>query len=137
MLDGKKLVDKQDFNVSYKNNTNIGRATLTIKGKGNYTGTITRTFKITPVRVGIKSLTGKKKALKVSYYVPAGDVSFQIRYKEKGTTAWKNIFTSKSSYKIKNLKSKRYYKLRVRAIKKVGNVTYYGDWSEFKQAKVK
>lgn len=41
-----KLQD--DYVVNYKNNTNIGIATITITGKGNYTGTIEKTFNIVP-----------------------------------------------------------------------------------------
>ena len=35
-----------DYAVSYKNNTNIGTATITITGKGNYTGETAATFNI-------------------------------------------------------------------------------------------
>ena len=45
--DGKtELKLDTDYTVSYKNNTNVGTATVTITGKGNYKGTITKTFKI-------------------------------------------------------------------------------------------
>lgn len=37
----------KDFNVSYKNNTAVGTATVTITGIGNYGGTIEKTFTIT------------------------------------------------------------------------------------------
>ena len=40
------LVNKTDYTLTYKNNTNAGTATVTIKGKGNYTGSISKTFKI-------------------------------------------------------------------------------------------
>ena len=46
--DGTKTLTKDtDYTVSYANNTNAGTATITITGKGNYTGTKTATFKIT------------------------------------------------------------------------------------------
>lgn len=35
-----------DYTVSYSNNTKVGTATITIKGKGNYTGTATQQFTI-------------------------------------------------------------------------------------------
>ena len=41
------LKDKKDYSVSYKNNLNAGTATMIITGKGNYIGTISKTFKIT------------------------------------------------------------------------------------------
>ena len=42
----KTLKAGTDFTVSYKNNTRIGKATVTITGKGNFTGKVTATFKI-------------------------------------------------------------------------------------------
>ena len=35
-----------DYKLSYKNNTNVGEATLTINGTGGYVGSVTKTFKI-------------------------------------------------------------------------------------------
>lgn len=40
------LVSGTDYTVSYSNNTNVGTATATITGKGNYTGTTSVTFDI-------------------------------------------------------------------------------------------
>ena len=47
----KVLVSGTDFTVSYSNNTNVGTAKATIKGKGNYSGTITKEFTITPADI--------------------------------------------------------------------------------------
>ncbi len=44
---GSNLKANKDYTVSYKNNTKIGTATVTAKGMGNYTGEISKTFKIT------------------------------------------------------------------------------------------
>ena len=46
--DGTKTLTKgTDYTLSYSNNTNVGTATVTITGKGNYTGTKKVTFAIT------------------------------------------------------------------------------------------
>lgn len=45
-LGGKTLVEGTDYTVSYANNINVGTATITITGIGNYEGTATKTFKI-------------------------------------------------------------------------------------------
>lgn len=45
-LKGKKLVLNKDYKVTYKNNTNIGQAIVTITGIGKYTGSISRNFTI-------------------------------------------------------------------------------------------
>ena len=43
------LVNNKDYTVSYANNINSGTATVTITGKGNYSGTKTISFKINTV----------------------------------------------------------------------------------------
>ena len=43
------LQEKTDYTVKYKNNTKAGTATVTITGKGNYAGSITKTFTIRPL----------------------------------------------------------------------------------------
>ena len=40
------LKEGTDYAVSYKNNENVGTATIQVTGTGNYTGNITKTFKI-------------------------------------------------------------------------------------------
>lgn len=40
------LTEETDFTVSYSNNIDVGTATVTVTGKGNYTGTVTKTFRI-------------------------------------------------------------------------------------------
>ena len=45
-LDDKTLTAGTDYTLSYANNTNAGTATVTITGKGNYIGTINKTFAI-------------------------------------------------------------------------------------------
>ncbi len=45
--DGSKtLTSGTDYTVSYSNNTNVGTATVTVTGKGNYTGSVNKTFTI-------------------------------------------------------------------------------------------
>ncbi|MCQ2532821.1 MAG: DUF4214 domain-containing protein, partial [Saccharofermentans sp.] len=46
---GKTLVNGTDYTVSYSNNTNVGTATVSITGKGNYSGTVNKTFTISAV----------------------------------------------------------------------------------------
>ena len=51
----KELEAGKDYEVSYDkdNFTNVGTITVTITGKGNYSGTVTRTYKITPKSVTV------------------------------------------------------------------------------------
>ena len=42
----KQLTLNKDYTISYKNNMNVGTASVTVTGKGNYTGTISKSFTI-------------------------------------------------------------------------------------------
>lgn len=46
VVGGVELVAGTDYTVAYKNNTKVGTAKVTIKGKGNYSGSQTKNFKI-------------------------------------------------------------------------------------------
>lgn len=46
----------KDYNALFESNTNAGEATVTISGKGNYTGTATKTFTIAPKAINDKSI---------------------------------------------------------------------------------
>ena len=45
-LKGTQLMKDRDYTIAYTNHTNVGTATVTVTGIGNYTGTSTRTFVI-------------------------------------------------------------------------------------------
>ncbi|MDE6852121.1 MAG: glycoside hydrolase family 25 protein, partial [Lachnospiraceae bacterium] len=63
-LGSKALTAGVHYTASYTNNINPGKATVTITGKGNYIGTLTKTFKIKPGAV--TSLTTKTTASKIT-----------------------------------------------------------------------
>jgi len=48
------LTSGTDYTAGYKNNTNAGTATVTITGKGNYTGSINKTFTIKKAAPSLK-----------------------------------------------------------------------------------
>ena len=65
-LNGKTLKNGTDYTVSYSNNTKVGKAKVTITGKGNYTGSVSKTYSIknnfkkaTVSGISTKAFTGK------------------------------------------------------------------------------
>ena len=48
-----------DYEVTYSNNTNVGTASVTVTGIGNYSGTITKTFAINKELSGSESYTAQ------------------------------------------------------------------------------
>ena len=56
-----KTLDKDDYSLSYSDDvTNAGTVTITVTGKGNYTGKFEVTYKINPRKVTLKSETASK-----------------------------------------------------------------------------
>ena len=47
--EGKKLTEGTDYSITYQKNTAAGKGTIVIKGCGGFTGSIKKTFVITPV----------------------------------------------------------------------------------------
>ena len=73
---GKTLTKGTDYTLSYKNNTKVGTATITITGKGNFKGTITKTFtiykKVTFTVSSISNKTYTGSSIKPSVTVKVG-----------------------------------------------------------------
>lgn len=57
VYDGDTLLANKDYSVSYKANTKVGTATVTVTGKGNYSGKDTTTFQIVPKNLGDTDIT--------------------------------------------------------------------------------
>ena len=53
---GKTLVAGTDYDVAYGENLNIGDGTLTVTFKGNYTGVVTKAFKIIPMKATVSDI---------------------------------------------------------------------------------
>lgn len=45
----KPLIEGEDYRIDYSNNLNVGKASMTISGKGRFTGSVKHTFKILPL----------------------------------------------------------------------------------------
>ena len=139
-----KTISSSNYTVSYKSNTKVGKATVTVTFKGNYTGKKTLTFKINPKSTTIKKVTGKSKAVSVSWKKQATQTSgYQIQYStsKKFTSSSTKIITVSGSDKtaktISKLKGSKTYYVRIRTYKKISNTKYYSAWSAAKSGKTK
>jgi hypothetical protein len=143
VTDGSKtLVKDTDYSVAYSGNVNIGLATITIKGKGNYSGTATVTFKINPKKTASFKLKAGKKAFTASWKKDAKVTGYQIWYStdKKMSKSVKKVTVTK--YKtiaktVKKLKAKKTYYVKIRSYKTVSKVKYYSAWSTIKKIKTK
>ncbi len=83
-----------DYSVKYTNNVNVGTATVTVTGKGNYIGSVKKTYKITPLSFKSKSIKVKttKKA------TPGSAPTFSVTYKSKKLVKNKDYTISYKNY---------------------------------------
>ena len=140
-LSGKALKKDTDYILDYSNNKNVGRAEVHVLGIGKYTGKITIGFNIKPKAVKLVKVTSGKRYLKAKWKKGAGITGYEIQYglkksfrRSKTVTVKKRTVTSK---KIKKLKSRKKYYVRVRAYKKIGKKKYVSAWSRAKTVKTK
>lgn len=138
-----KVISSSNYTVRYASGRkNVGTYQVTITFKGNYSGTVSKSFKINPKSTSITSLTAKSKGFKVKWKKQATQVSgYQIQYStskyfSNGTTKTitKNSITSET---LKGLKAKKKYYVRIRTYKKVSGTKYYSSWSSAKTVKTK
>ena len=138
---GKTLKKGTDYTVSYSNNKKIGTATVKIAGKGSYTGTITKTFKINPAKQEIQKLTAKSKAFFVDWAQKGSATGYEIQYatNSKFTSAKKVTITNNKTDKttVSKLSGKKKYYVRVRSYTTVKGTKYYGAWSASKSVTTK
>ena len=140
-LSGKELVKNTDYTVKYSNNKAIGKATVTITGKGKYTGVIKKTFKIVPMKQVITSVTAKTKAFAVKWTKDLNVDGYQIKYSTKSDfSGGKSVYVKKNTTVSKTftgLTAKKTYYVKVRSYKTVNGTKYYSSWSSAKKVKTK
>lgn len=124
-----------NYTISYQNNVNVGTATVTIKGKGSYTGSVKKTFKI---QLGVPKLKSAKKsgasAVKLSFAKSTGAAGYEI-YRATGSS-WKKLATvNATSYTDSNLKKGTTYKYKIRAYSTVNGKKVYSSYSTIKTVK--
>lgn len=119
------LKEGTDYTLSYSNNVNVGTASVTIKGKGNYRGSVTKNFKIykDTFKAGTYMASSALKnnfVLDVAGGSMSAGAAIQL-YSSNGTDAqrFKIQKTGDGYYTIQNSKSDLY-------------LTLYTTWADLK-----
>ena len=144
---GKALKNGTDYTVSYpKGMKNVGKYTVKVTLKGNYSGSKSMTYNINPKGTGVSKVTAAKKGFKVTWKKQTTQTTcYQVQYSTsskfksaKTVTISKNKTTSKS---VSKLSAKKKYYVRVRTYKtvKIGgkSVKLYSGWSKAKSVTTK
>ena len=141
-----KVVAAANYTVAYKDNRNAGTATVTVTFKGDYTGTVTRTFTIKaaakpnkPVKVAataIKKIENVSGGVKLTWKKISGVNGYYV-YRQTGKGKFVKVKTIKgaSSLSFKDTAAKKNgtkYTYKVRAYKSVSGKTYTSSYSSAK-----
>lgn len=141
---GKKLKAGRNYTVTYPRGTeNVGKYTVVIKFKGNYTGTVKKSFTVVPKATSIKQIKPKKRGFTLIWRKQkVQSTGYEIAYStdsnfsDASTTKMLVDKNTKVSGRVSRLeKGKIYYvKIRVYTNTVVNGKTkaLYSDWSDIK-----
>ena len=136
---GKTLKSGTDYTVSYSNNKKVGTATVKITGKGQYGGTVSKTFKINPAKQKIQKLTAKSKAFFIDWAQKGSATGYDVEYSVNANMSGavsKHLTANKpDTLTVSGLAGDKVYYVRVRSYTNVNGKVYYGAWSDIKSIK--
>lgn len=125
------LIQNTDFTATYSNNNAPGVATVKIKGIGNYSGSISKTYNILPEKIASVSIKKDSATSAVISWSAASKVSgYEILKFDSAKNAYvhlTHVSNSQTSYKVSSLKNSTAYYYQVRAYKTVNDKNYYGE----------
>ncbi len=140
-----KVINSRNYTVSYGNHKNVGRAVVTVRFKGNYEGTLKKTFTIVPKTTDLK-LTPKKKSFTVKWkkqgtqtdgYVI--EYSTSSRFTKKTTSSVKVANKNTTSKTVKKVRGNKKYYVRICTYKVVRvngkKITLRSEWSKVRTVK--
>ena len=136
------LEENVDYTVKYASGRkNVGKYKITVELIGGYEGRGVRYFRIVPKGTTIKSVKASSKALTIKWNKQSKKMStkrisgyqIQLATNASFTKNKKNIKVrgyKKVSYKVKGLKARKKYYVRIRTYRTINGVTYYSPWSK-------
>lgn len=135
---GKTLQKDKDYSAVYRNNKNMGVASVVVTGKGDYEGSQTVSFHITPAKVTRPKAKSSSKKAVVSFKKLSKVSGYEIHYStNKKFKSAKKLNSKKVKVTVKKLKSRKTYYFRVRAYKTVKGKKIYGPFSAAAKVKIK
>lgn len=142
-----KKISSSNYTVTWSSGRkDVGEYSAKIKFKGNYTGTVTKTFKILPKATSLTKVTAGTKSFTAKWKKQSTQTSgYQISYATNSafTSAKSKTFSGSStlSGSVTKLSAKKTYYVRVRTYKtvKVNGSTkkIYSNWSTAKKVTTK
>lgn len=134
-----KLKKNRDYTLVYRNNLQIGKASVVIRGMGNFTGKKTITFKIVPQTPKIQKLKKNKKSFVITY--SSGKMVHGYRMEVSTASSFAAKKTQKyilngNRFEVCGLKKGTYY-IRVKAYYSKKGKRYESGYTSKRKIKIK
>lgn len=147
-IKGKRLQNNKDYTISYRGNQkDVGIHTVTVKFKGNYSGSLSKKFTIYPESTTITKVKPRKKGFTVSWKKQRTQITgYELAYSTSRSfrvnkTTITTVSRNKAKKTISKLKKRKRYYVRIRTYKNVmANGQYtrlYSRWSVAKKVTTK
>ncbi len=122
-----KTISPSNYTVSYSSDCkNVGKYKVTIKMKGNYSGSKTLYFTIVPKNPSsVKAVLYGHDDVKVSWSKVSGASGYKVYYKKSTSSTWSSKSTTGTSIKLANLADGVKYDIKVVTYKTVSGNKYY------------
>ena len=132
---GVRLKKNTDYSLTYYNNVSIGTATVVIKGKGDYKGTVKKTFNIVPETTRIRSAFINGTYIDITWAPIEGIDNYHIYVSEDNGKTYKlyetvDADTTKFSLKFPLNAD---YTIKLCTSKTKGGKVYYSKFSDATQ----
>ncbi len=129
VTDGEKtLAEGVDYTLTYSNNTKIGKASVKISGKGDYSGSKTLSYRIVPKSVKNLTASASADSVTLKWDKVATCTGYKIYRYDPATKKWKgvkNISSKKTlTWTNKSLVPSTEYKYRVKSYMTVDGTAY-------------
>lgn len=146
---GSTKLTTASYTVTYASGRkNVGKYKITVKLKGNYSGSASVYFKINPKGTTLATSTAASKAITVKWNKQSAKMAtarisgYQIQLAtNSGFTKNKKTVNvsgySTVSKKVTSLKRKTKYYIRIRTYKTISGTKYYSPWSKVKTVTTK
>lgn len=138
-----KIISSSLYTLKYSAGCkNVGRYTVRVTFKGNYSGAVSLYYQILPKGTVISAATSRSGGFTVRWKKQATQTSgYQIQYAENSSfRGARTITISKNSTTVRNIlklkKNKKYY-VRIRTYRKEKGKNYYSSWSKTKAVTTK
>ena len=134
-----KLKKNRDYTLVYRNNLQIGKASVVIRGMGNFTGKKTITFKIVPQTPKIQKLKKNKKSFVITYSSGKMVHGYQMEVSTASSFAAKKTqkyILNGNRFEAFGLKKGTYY-IRVKAYYSKKGKRYESGYTSKRKIKIK